>query len=166
LPLARCPCSNSIRTLSFGRMDAVCQFCGAKHWLAERVSGSASSPMFSQCCHRGKVVLHPLPAPPLAIQSLLTDQTSQARHFRRHICQYNSCFAFTSFRTSENDIVHNSRGPWTWKTCIYLSKKNNVVGIVSKRPPRGQLSYKESTKKVTSCSLGWCATGTMMRRGV
>jgi hypothetical protein len=37
LPIARRPCSNSIRTLSFGRMDAVCRFCSAKHWLAERL---------------------------------------------------------------------------------------------------------------------------------
>ena len=97
-------------------MDAICQFCGAKHWLAEQVSGSACSPMFSCCCHRGKVVLPPLPAPPLAIHSLITDQTSQVQHFRRHIRQYNLCFTFTSFRASDNNIIHNGHGPWIWKT--------------------------------------------------
>jgi len=29
-----------------------------------------------------------------------------------------------------------------------------------------ELSYKETTKRFTSRSLGWCATGTMMQRGV
>jgi hypothetical protein len=46
----------------------------------ERVAGSATFPtlIFSHCCHHGKVALDPLPDPPLPIQSLLTDQTSQA----------------------------------------------------------------------------------------
>src|SRR5216683_4151262 len=118
-------------------MDAVCQFCSAKHWLAEWVSESAHSPMFSRCCYCGKVILYPLPAPPLAICSLLTDQTSQAQHFHHHICQYNFCFTFTSFYTSENNVVHNSHGPWTWKTGyqIYHSAGSLL-------PPAGeQLSY-------------------------
>ncbi len=101
-------------------MNAVCQFCGAKHWLAERIAGSTTFPTFSHCCHRGKVALDPLPDPPLPIRSLLTDQTSQARHFHCHIRQYNCSFAFTSFCTTENDEVLNSRSPWTWKTGYQL----------------------------------------------
>ena len=38
--------------------------------------------------------------------------------------------------------------------CIYLSKKNNVIGIVSRWPLRGQLSYKETMKRLTLCLLG------------
>src|SRR6267154_5340439 len=47
LPIARRPCSNSDQTLSFGQMNAVCQFCRAKHWLAEHIAGSTTFPTFS-----------------------------------------------------------------------------------------------------------------------
>src|SRR6266851_5687030 len=97
-------------------MDAICTFCGAKHWVAERVGGQVTSPMFSHCCHGGKVVLDLLPPPPLPLCSLLSDQTAQARHFRRHIRQYNCSFAFTSFRDNDDRGVVAGRGPWTWKT--------------------------------------------------
>ena len=93
-------------------MNAVCHFCGAKHWLAEWVAGSTSFPTFSHCCHCGKVALDPLLEPPLPIRSLLMDQTSQARHFCHPIRQYNSCFVFTSFRATENEEVVNGRGPF------------------------------------------------------
>jgi hypothetical protein len=75
-----------------------------------------TAPIFSHCCHRGKVILAPLPAPPSTIRSLLSDQTTQARHFHRHIWQYNCCFAFTSFCSNDNNIYLNGRGPWMWKT--------------------------------------------------
>ena len=97
-------------------MNITCRFCGAKHWLAEKVDGLNSSPIFSHCCHRGKVILAPLPPPPLPICSLLADQTLQARHFRWHICQYNCSFAFTSFCSDHNNVNLNGHGPWMWKT--------------------------------------------------
>ena len=97
-------------------MDAVCQFCGAKHWRAERVDGTINSPIFSHCCHHGAVVLPQLPPPPLPIRALFEDQTPTARHFCQHIWQYNCCFAFTSFRANNDDVNLDGRGPWTWKT--------------------------------------------------
>jgi hypothetical protein len=97
-------------------MNVVCQFCKAKHWLAERVAGGPTTAVFSQCCHGGKVVLDRLPPPPLPIRSLLADQNREGRHFQCHIRQYNSCFAFTSFSASGHGDILNGRGPSTWKT--------------------------------------------------
>jgi hypothetical protein len=67
-------------------------------------------------------------------------QTSEARHFRRHIRQYNCSFAFTSFRSNDGDANLHGRGPWTvwtWKTGYQLyqhvhSKTNQTMSCVFK----------------------------------
>jgi hypothetical protein len=116
LPIARRSHLTSVQPLTFGRMDAVCHVCGAKHWCAERVEGTIASPTFSHCCHGGKVILPPIPQAPSPLRELLEDQSSTARHFRQHIRQYNCAFAFTSFRANNEDVNLDGRGPWTWKT--------------------------------------------------
>jgi hypothetical protein len=112
-------------------MEATCRFCGAKDCLAERVAGPASSPIFSHCCHGGKVILDPLPAPLSPVRSLLADQTTQGRLFGRHSAvQLPLCFH--PFPASEVDAVVNSRGPWTWKqTTKYITLQEHFFLLLS-----------------------------------
>ena len=119
LPLARVPYREPCTVLSFGRMDIICRHCAAHHWLDERISDSSpSAPVFSHCCHNGKVVLEPLPNPPERLRLLFTARSREARQFREHIRRYNCALAFTSFTTKEKDNVPAGRGPWVWK-CGY-----------------------------------------------
>jgi hypothetical protein len=133
-------------------MNIPCRFYGAKHWLAEKAEGLTSSPIFSHCCHRGKVILAPLPSPPLPIRSLLADQTAQARHFRRHIRQYNCSFAFTSFRSDHNDANLNGHGPWMWKTGyqIYHSA-GSLLPADGEQPSYAQLYFYDANDAINHC---------------
>lgn len=65
LPVARRPYVEPIDQVSFGQMDVKCDHCNALHWHAERLRrSSASSPLFSRCCHHGKVRHDLLQDPP------------------------------------------------------------------------------------------------------
>lgn len=94
-------------------MDIECPFCGALHWLDEKLSRSRiSSPSFGQsCCNSGKILLPPIPDPPLEIQCLFTSSESQAKHFRNEIWKYNRAFSFTSLGVNEDHSVNKGRGP-------------------------------------------------------
>ena len=117
LPLARVRYHEPFDQLSFGRMEYTCRHCTALHWLDERIKDSPlSAPLFSRCCHHGKVVLDPLPTPPQRLRSLFTAHSRDAREFREHIRRYNSALAFTSFTTKEKDNVVTGGGPWVWKS--------------------------------------------------
>jgi hypothetical protein len=76
----------------------------------------SSEPVFSKCCHNGKVYLYPLLYPPEPLFMLLTNNTSEAKHFRMKIQQYNSVLAFTSFTSKERNNNNDGFGPWIWKT--------------------------------------------------
>jgi hypothetical protein len=117
LPLARHPYTEPVHALSFGQMNATCSYCGAFHWLIKRVKNSpASAPRFSRCCHHGKVRPGILPQPPERLRLLFTADTSDAKHFRNAIRQYNSALAFTSFTAKETNDNSQNRGPWIWKS--------------------------------------------------
>jgi hypothetical protein len=50
-----------------------CEFCGAVHFLEERISSSTiTHPIFSNCCQKGKVVLIHRDDPPQPLRSLFT----------------------------------------------------------------------------------------------
>jgi hypothetical protein len=97
-------------------MDAICRFCGALHWLAERTSNSSKrSPKFGTCCNHGKVILPPLHEPPPALRGLLTAQDSEAKEFREHIREYNSALSFTSLGVKPDKSILNGRGPYVFR---------------------------------------------------
>ena len=55
------PYTNQPQRHRLSTFTYLCQFCSAKHFLEERTSATGSSlrhPVFSNCCHRGKVLLH------------------------------------------------------------------------------------------------------------
>ena len=75
-----------------GAMNRPCAACGALRWPGERVT---------LCCSGGKVRLDPLPAPPDVLRRLWTDDTVEARTFRRHGRHLNSALALSSLSARE-----------------------------------------------------------------
>jgi hypothetical protein len=64
LPIARQPLlphlndTTSLRRHRLDRCNIVCSFCGADHWIEERVQGTAkSAPQFSRCCEGGTIMM-------------------------------------------------------------------------------------------------------------
>ena len=81
------------------RVSVSCTFCGALHWIHERVSNSSmTAPKFETCCKRGDVKLDMLRQPPPYMQHLLTSSETLARTYRNRIREYNSALAFTSVK--------------------------------------------------------------------
>ena len=98
-PIARRPLSNRpMDGISFrhqlGHCDVSCGFCGANHWIEERVQGSAkATPRFSTCCGGGAIAMDKFEDPPQPLYSLLMDLTK---------CM----FSFDTF--ADNQQVRNS----------------------------------------------------------
>jgi len=97
----------------YGQMEVNCRFCGALHWMDEKLSDSSrSNPVFGLCCNSGKVVLPILQDPPQILKSLLERSDPQGRDFRENIWKYNRAFAFTSLKvTEDHSINERSCGP-------------------------------------------------------
>ena len=113
-------------------MDVVCPFCGAFHWMAEKVVNSSQShPQFTVCCQRGHVDLPLLPEPPSFLRSVLDGGDRQSIDFRNNIRQYNMSLAFTSLGVTEDRSV-NRRGGWVLRISGELC---HLVG--SLRPDEG-----------------------------
>src|SRR6266446_3261740 len=101
-PPARRAYVEPANVVTFGRMNVQCLFCGAFHWLHERLKASSTtSPAFPRCCHHGAVSLDPLPDPPQQLKALFTTHSTVANEFRENIRQYNCALAFTSFLSKE-----------------------------------------------------------------
>jgi hypothetical protein len=59
-----------------GLCDILCHFCGANHWIQERVQRSAKyAPQFATCCENGAIMMERFQDPPQPLFSLLTDIT-------------------------------------------------------------------------------------------
>ncbi|XP_076290998.1 uncharacterized protein LOC143214169 [Lasioglossum baleicum] len=71
-----------------GRMERVCVFCNALKWKGETVG---------MCCSSGKVRLPLIQSPPEPLNSLLTGDRPESRHFFKKVHSYNSAFQMTSF---------------------------------------------------------------------
>jgi hypothetical protein len=79
LPIARKPLLPQIISFrhELNRCNILCNYCGAQHWIEERVQASTmSSPKFSTCCEKGIIVLDLFEDPPEPLYSLLTESTS------------------------------------------------------------------------------------------
>jgi hypothetical protein len=114
IPVARHPYIEPIFPVNFRSLSVICSHCKAFHWLSERVKQSLmSSPLFSHCCHHGKVDLDLLPDPSDSLLHLFTSSETDARQFRENIRCYNYALAFTSFTTNHKDDVNaGGGGPW------------------------------------------------------
>ncbi|THV03739.1 hypothetical protein K435DRAFT_561317, partial [Dendrothele bispora CBS 962.96] len=94
-------------------MEHMCRYCGALHWLDEKVAKSSrASPEFGMCCKHGEVRIPLLEQPPEYLYRLYTGHDNQAKEFRENISQYNAALAFTSVGVSVDDSVnHRGHGP-------------------------------------------------------
>ena len=81
-----------VNSNDIGAMDRPCASCGALRWEGERAS---------LCCSGGKVHLDPLPAPPPFLRHLWTEDSVEARTFRRFARHLNSALALSSLSVHE-----------------------------------------------------------------
>ncbi|ORY91025.1 hypothetical protein BCR43DRAFT_403663, partial [Syncephalastrum racemosum] len=75
-------------------------------------------PQFQKCCGRGQWadLRRVVPPPPEYLRRLLTEQTTEAIHFRQNIRRYNSLFAFTSFGADyDPDLANGAQGVYTFR---------------------------------------------------
>lgn len=77
---------------SVGRMEKVCNYCGAKKWSKEPLG---------PCCSNGQVKLNDIDEPPRILKELLIGRDPRSIHFQKNIRKYNGCFAMTSFGGKE-----------------------------------------------------------------
>ena len=90
-----------------GRMNIKCRWCGALHWMDEKLSrSSTANPIFGLCCDSGQVVLPRLREPPQVLRALLENDDRQGKDFRLNIWKYNRAFAFTSLQVTEDHTVN------------------------------------------------------------
>ncbi|XP_057415282.1 uncharacterized protein LOC130710142 [Lotus japonicus] len=94
-------------------MNMPCKHCGAVLWYHERAlkARDSSSPDFSICCMKGKIMLPYLADSPLLLSNLLTNNDPRSRHFMDNIRSYNSMFAFTSIGGKIDCGLNDGRGP-------------------------------------------------------
>ncbi|THC87616.1 hypothetical protein EYZ11_012937 [Aspergillus tanneri] len=101
-----------IRPLDLGRMDLECPYCEALHWKGERENGSTlRNPVFTKCCLRGEVQPPPVREPPYELSRLYTENTPEAREFRRNIRHYNGALCFTSINVKSDNRTAGQHGP-------------------------------------------------------
>lgn len=81
-----------------GEMNYMCTYCHALHFSEERLANTRDRPTaeFSRCCGRGKVVIPAISGSFSELERWLTEDTAQAKAFRKNIRRYNNAFAFTS----------------------------------------------------------------------
>lgn len=80
-----------------GKMEFICLNCSSLMWKHELHNGSLGiNATFSTCCMQGKILLPPLHEPPDILKNFLTDDSPQAKHFRKNIRGFNSSLAFAS----------------------------------------------------------------------
>jgi hypothetical protein len=121
-----------------GLLNIECPNCHALHWKAEHlVKSPQANPLFGKCCLSGKVDLPILKDVPQPLQSLLKDQTQDAKSFRKEIHQYNAALAFTSVGTN---IVHlQGQGPQIFK--VHDSVYHYQDSLLPKDTPNAQRKY-------------------------
>ena len=76
-----------VNTVGVRDPQEACPHCGALLWPEEQSS---------LCCAGGKVQLKPLPGPPPTLCQLWTEDSTEAKIFRRHSRQLNSALALAS----------------------------------------------------------------------
>ncbi|CAG8740147.1 18684_t:CDS:1, partial [Acaulospora morrowiae] len=99
-----------------GRMDIECSYCGALHWLDERLTNSSrKNPKFGSCCLNGKVVLPLLRDPPPFLRMLFDGEADLCTEFRKNICQYNAAHAFTSLGAKIDVSILQGHNPYSFR---------------------------------------------------
>ncbi|CAG8621109.1 13393_t:CDS:2, partial [Ambispora leptoticha] len=105
-----------------GRMDKECSYCGALHWLDERVTTSSKKNLrFGTCCHYGKVNLPHLQDPPLLLlninQSVIHKQAPYSFQIHGELCHlsgvllpdFTTTASYTQLYIYDSELVHQTR---------------------------------------------------------
>ncbi|XP_057310253.1 uncharacterized protein LOC130648232 [Hydractinia symbiolongicarpus] len=96
-------------THSAGEFNIVCEHCGAIKFNNEN---------HFKCCHNGKVALPAILQFPAEIRELLSNDSAQAKQFRKYIRVYNNAFSFASL--SANIRPPPGHGPPCFRICGQL----------------------------------------------
>nr|VDD51523.1 unnamed protein product [Brassica oleracea] len=118
-----------------GDPSYVCGYCQAYMWFGERISKRLVSvkPIFTMCCHKGKVNLPILKAPPKTLLSLLYNKNETRSHFRELIRAYNMMFSFTSLGGQVNHAINNGSGPYVFQLC---GENYHLIGGILPAPDK------------------------------
>ncbi|KZS09596.1 Uncharacterized protein APZ42_026140, partial [Daphnia magna] len=92
-----------------GKMDEICNYCGARHFKGEK----ASDQKFSICCSKGKVILPPPKGCPELLYHLFTNNHPKSPHFIKMIRNYNNALAFASMGAQIDYLP--GRGPYCFR---------------------------------------------------
>ncbi|CAG8706555.1 13815_t:CDS:2, partial [Acaulospora morrowiae] len=115
LPIILCPFQSEI----------VVPACGQRR---EKTNSSRMSPIFTNCCVQGKVLLPALLDPPPILHTLLTGIDIKACDFRQKIRSYNSALAFTSMGAKINDHVMGTGGVYIFQ--IHGEMYHNIGSLL------------------------------------
>ncbi|CAF2069923.1 unnamed protein product [Brassica napus] len=118
-----------------GDPSYVCGYCQAYMWFGERISKRlvGVNPIFTMCCHKGKVNLPILKAPPKTLLSLLYNKNETRSHFRELIRAYNMMFSFTSLGGQVNHAINNGSGPYVFQLC---GENYHLIGGILPAPDK------------------------------
>lgn len=136
-----------------GDLAYMCEFCGAFMWFGERINKRFVSPrpVFTMCCHKGKVELPLLRAPPSPLLKLLYNRGEMRDHYREFIRAYNMMFSFTSLGGKINNSINNGTGPYLFQLC---GQNHHLIGGLLPGPNRSpkflQLYIHDTMNEITN----------------
>ena len=117
-----------------GRCNFSCCFCGAEHWIEERVQESSlQAPKFSTCCERGVVIMDKFDDPPQPLYSLLMDSAPcifPCYMFVDNKRQYNSARTFEIITMPSHSVPSALKETSLFmvhKAYILFASKDNCV---------------------------------------
>ena len=135
--IGRQPYMEPLQRHDLGRMDLICEHCGAAHWLEERLSkSSARSPKFGACCMEGKVQLPVLSKFPEPLRTLLISNQPVAAGFWTNIWKYNRALSFTSLGVTEDHSIDRGCEPPVFPISGELHHYSAALTLPDGRLPR------------------------------
>lgn len=84
----------SVVTHHCGKMNLICQYCGARYIIAEKPENRK----FSLCCYKKKLILLPQEFFPELLYRLLMNSHPKSPYFMQLTKNYNNPLAFASMR--------------------------------------------------------------------
>jgi hypothetical protein len=128
-----------------GKMDAICEFCQAKHFQEERPPDRK----FTTCCQKGKVELPQFRDYPLLLKNLLMENHEKSANFLEHIRSFNSAFGFASM--GANLVSPGGRGPYCFKIHGQIYHRTGTLHPQNEQPRVFSQIYILDTEEATEC---------------
>ena len=106
---------------NIGPMDFECEYCHALGYEDERKKTNGVYHLGKLCCNQGKVNLPEQPAFPIGLYKYFTENTQEAKHFRKMIRWFNSGMAMGSIQITDATVYR--RGPAAFKVAGQMYKR-------------------------------------------